>query len=120
MRAALFGGDLFSVATYFYQNHNLKSRAKEAINKIYQASCMQKPKQDSGGHYKSDLATHCTHTGINPAKHLSARLILSIQVGPLKLMEPFKCFAGSGPVPSASCSVKYAEQGLHLIASGFN
>lgn len=35
-------------------------------------------------------------------------------------MESFKCSAGSGPASSASCSVKYAEQGLHLIASGFN
>lgn len=60
------------------------------------------------------------HAGINPAKHLSACLILSTQVEPFKLMESFKCFAGSGPASSASCSVKYAEQGLHLIASGFN
>jgi len=58
---ALFGGDLFSVATYFYQNHNLQSRSKDAINETIQTSCMQKRKQDSGDHYESYLATHCTH-----------------------------------------------------------
>lgn len=60
------------------------------------------------------------HTGTSPAKHLSACLILSIQVVPSKLMESLKCFVGPGPASSASHSVKYTEQGLHLIASDFN
>lgn len=60
------------------------------------------------------------HTGTNPAKHLSACLILSTQVVPFRLMESLKCFAGSGPVSSTSCSVKYTEQGLRLTASDFN
>lgn len=49
MREALFGGDLFSVATYFYQNHKLDSRPKEAIKETLQFPCMQKAKKGCGG-----------------------------------------------------------------------
>ena len=92
---ALFGGDLFIVTTHCYQTHNLVITTNLILPPI-------------------------AHTGINPAKHLSVCLILSTQVVPFKLMESLKCSVGSGPVLSASCSVKYAEQELHLIASDFN
>lgn len=39
------GGDLFSVATFFYQNHKLDSRPNEATKETLQFPCMQKTKE---------------------------------------------------------------------------